>query len=300
MNRSPKFSIIVPHHDEVIMLKRLLSSIPVREDIQVIVVDDFSSDKSRAELKKVSNKWPSYEFYFLNENHGGGAARNYGISKAVGSYLIFADSDDFFLPSFNDILDSVDNNYDIYYFNAISLDSVNLTVRNRNQRLNSWISQYLVEGNEQNLRFLFGEPWCKIIRRSLINDNNIFFEETKIHNDTYFSYMIGFHAVNIKVINICGYVIIDRKTSVSKKFSDDRLIMRTRIFFQKNIFLKKNKLKITDRLFLSSYWEYIKRLQLGKCFQMNKNLGISNYDFFRMTFSIIVQETKNVIQKVFH
>lgn len=298
MNIYPKFSIIIPHHNEISLLKRLMITVPDRKDIQVIVVDDCSNTENRRDLEKLSLEYPSYEFYFLKENQGGGAARNFGLSKAQGSFVVFADSDDFFLPSFNDILDSVDESFDIVYFNAISLDSLNFSIRKRNQRLNSWISKYFKDGNEKNLRFLFGEPWCKIIKRSVIYTNKIQFEETKIHNDTYFSYMIGYYAENIKVIDVCGYVIVERKSSVSKKVSDDRLIMRTKIFFQKNLFLKKNNLKIVDRLFLSSYWEYLKSFQIRKCFQMNQILGISKTNFICITLNIVFQETSNILSNL--
>ncbi len=292
---NPKFSIIIPHHNEVDLLKRLIATLPKRLDLQVIIVDDFSDLTSQQQLQYIKSENPTYEIYFLPQNKGGGGARNFGLTKAIGDFIIFADSDDFFLPSINEILDSIDKNYDIVYFNAISLDTANFHIRKRSKRLNNWIKEYRRNGDEKNLRYLFGEPWCKIINRSILNNHDILFDETKIHNDTYFSYMSGFYAQNIKVLDICGYVITERKTSVSKKVSDDRLYLRAKIFFQKNIFLESNNLGIIDRLFLSSYWEYLKHFDIRKSIQLNKMLGISISRFFQISLRIIYQEICHIL-----
>lgn len=295
MTDGPKFSIIIPHHNEVDFLKRLINTLPKRADLQVIIVDDHSDLKSQQQLRLIEFENPTYEIYFLQENKGGGGARNFGLSKALGDFILFADSDDFFLPSINEILDSTEDKYDILYFNAISLDASNYNIKKRSKRLNNWVKLYQKTGDDKNLRYLFGEPWCKIIKRSIITDYSITFEETKIHNDTLFSYMIGFYANETKVLDTCGYVITERDSSVSKRVSDDRLFLRTKIFFQKNVFLETNNLKIIDRLFLSSYWEYLKHFKFQKFFQLNNNLGISMIKFSSLTLKILFQETAQFI-----
>lgn len=290
MKTTPKFSIIIPHYNEVELLKRLISTLPKRDDLQVIIVDDCSNPKKQQQLRHMWSENTAYEIYFLSENKGGGAARNLGLSKARGKFILFADSDDFFLPSINQILDAVDETCDIFYFNAISLDASNYHIEKRSKRLNKWIKEYQKNGNEKNLRYLFGEPWCKIVRRSILSDNCVLFEETKIHNDTFFSYMVGFYAKNIKVLDVCGYVITERATSVSKKVSDDRLFLRAKIFYSKNIFLKSKNLRIIDRLFLSTYWEYLKHFEIKKIVQLNSRLGISIAKFVHIFFKILYQE----------
>lgn len=295
MTTDPKFSIIIPHHNEVDFLKRLINTLPKRTDLQVIIVDDSSDIKFQQQLHLIEFENPTYEIYFLKENKGGGGARNFGLSKALGDFILFADSDDFFLPSINEILDSIEDKYDIIYFNAISLDASNYNIKKRSKRLNNWIKQYQKTGDDKNFRYLFGEPWCKIIKRSIITNNGITFEETKIHNDTLFSYKTGFYANKTKILDTCGYVITERDSSVSKKVSDDRLFLRAKIFFQKNVFLETNNIKIIDRLFLSSYWEYLKHLEFQKFIQLNNKLGISMIKFLSLTLKILFQETAQII-----
>lgn len=297
MKTNPRFSIIIPHYNEVDLLKRLIITLPKRPDLQVIIVDDCSNSKSQQLLYLIWSDNPTYEIYFLSDNKGGGGARNFGLSKALGDFILFADSDDFFLPSINEILDLIDESCDILYFNAISLDSLNYNIKKRSKRLNTWIKEYQKNGDEKNLRYLFAEPWCKIIKRSILYDKGILFEETMIHNDAFFSYMIGFYARNVKVLDICGYVITERAISVSKKVSDDRLFLRAKIFLQKNIFMEKNNLKIIDRLFLSSYWEYLKHFEIRKFIQLNNKLEISMTKFLQISLRIFYQEIYHIIFK---
>lgn len=53
---------------------------------------------------------------------------------------------------------------------------------------------------------------------------------------------------------------------------------------------------IVDRLFLSSYWEYLKKLELNKLLKLNNQLGISTIDFLSLTIRIIFQELGNLIR----
>ena len=98
------FSIIIPHHDIPQLLERCLKSIPIKEDLEVIVVDDNSNPK----LVDFNN-FPGMErkdTTCILDKKGGGAgyARNVGMKHANGKWLIFADADDFFTDYFYDII----------------------------------------------------------------------------------------------------------------------------------------------------------------------------------------------------
>lgn len=243
------YSIIIPHYNTPNLLQRLLNSIPQRNDLEIIVVDDNSKANTvdfehfpginRGDVKVVFDK----------KGGGGGYARNIGLSYATGERVIFADSDDFFNYCFNDILDEYSNSeYDIIYCKANSLDSIYYTNTYRTEHLNSYIDHFF-DGDktaELNLRYLFGEPWCKIIRSKIITRNNIKFDETSIHNDTTFSYLCGFYAETITVDKRAIYCVTSREGSVSKQVSEAKKLERISVFSRSYMFFKKHGIKVKE------------------------------------------------------
>jgi glycosyltransferase involved in cell wall biosynthesis len=92
----PVFSVIVPTHDRLELLKRTVESIRKQSfrDFEIIVVDDGSVDGTRDWLKANDN----YLRGIVQPNGGPGTARNTGARAASGRYLAFLDSDDFWFP----------------------------------------------------------------------------------------------------------------------------------------------------------------------------------------------------------
>ena len=203
------YSIIIPHYNIPDLLGRCLRSIPQRDDVQVIVVDDNSpgNEKFLETVPELSRK--NVEFYVTDAGKGAGHVRNVGLSHAKGKWLIFSDSDDFFVDDFNEILDEyVDNPNDVIFFNIISCDCYNKEKRYASKK-DRLFEQFNITGNEMLFRAGYTDPWGKIIRRSLVVDNNIAFQETKGHNDLLFSVITGVKAKTIEVVNkpIYWYVI---------------------------------------------------------------------------------------------
>lgn len=273
------YSIIIPHYNIPHLLKRCLWSIPKRDDTQIIVVDDKSSDDNIQILKSLEIEYNYVSFIYSETNGGGGRARNLGLSKAKGKYVLFADSDDFFNYCINKILDKYKSQvFDIVFLNANYIDSESYLTTNRYPVINRLMNSYERTHDTTKLRFLFGEPWCKIIRKDLIETHHIHFDETSIHNDTKFSYMIGFYASIIIVDNIAIYSLADRTQSVSKGQSNEKLLTRVKIFSEKNRFLKDNNIPIFDNLMLSSFKFYLRKHDfhhLNECFNITLFYGFS-------------------------
>lgn len=97
-----KVSVIVPVYNSEKYLRDCLDSLvnQTLKDIEIIVVDDASTDKSMEIIMEYKNKYPSMIKVFQNEqNKGQGASRNVGISLATGEYIGFLDSDDYVAPT---------------------------------------------------------------------------------------------------------------------------------------------------------------------------------------------------------
>ena len=74
------YSIVIPHYNSPNLLQRMLDSIPQREDIQVIVVDDCSTRQNVELLKQCHHS--NLEIVYLPENKGAGYARNIGSIRS--------------------------------------------------------------------------------------------------------------------------------------------------------------------------------------------------------------------------
>lgn len=113
-----KVSLIIPVHNKAKFLERCLDSVlkQNRESVQVIVVDDGSTDGSA----EICDKY-GFETYHT-ENQGVSAARNLGISKAEGDYVAFLDADDFLAKNaLESMVKNTQSGYNIYQFGQYRL-----------------------------------------------------------------------------------------------------------------------------------------------------------------------------------
>lgn len=105
MGYNPKISIIVPVYNCEGYLERCLDSIRKQtyENIEVITVDDGSSDRSAEIAKSYAEKDTRFHYYY-KKNGGVSSARNYGLDRITGDYIGFVDGDDEILPDMYETL----------------------------------------------------------------------------------------------------------------------------------------------------------------------------------------------------
>lgn len=249
MESAVNYSIIIPHKNIPNLLARCLSSIPQRQDLEIIVVDN-NSDPNIVDFDLFPGKERNdVTIIFDKESKGGGHARNVGLKNAKGKNVLFADADDFFNYCINDILDKYSSEiFDVVYFRANSVDTEFYTISHRARLLNSLIDLY--DSNENyalfHLKYSFGEPWCKLVKRSFIEEHYISFDETPIHNDTKFSYLVGYYAKNIKIDKHAIYCVTTREGSVSKLIDEKRRLARIQVFVERERFLINHHINPVD------------------------------------------------------
>lgn len=208
------YSFIIAHKNTPALLERCLNSIPERENIEIIVVDDNSD-----ETKKPKTNHSRARIIYLDqkESKWAGHARNIGMKQASGKWLLFPDADDFYLDNFLDVLDQyADKNIDILFFNIDSVDSETLQPTNRNELLQELHKKYdRAKDVLDALKYRMHGNWFKMFQRDFIINNNIFFEEVIKGNDTLFSFLTGYLAQNIAVDHRSLYVLTYHKESMS-------------------------------------------------------------------------------------
>lgn len=100
MDGKPQVSIIIPVYNAEKYLRDCVTSVLNQgyENIEVIAVDDGSRDLSASILAELKSQSSVMSIYTL-PNQGVSVARNFGINKAHGKYVLFLDADDLFLPN---------------------------------------------------------------------------------------------------------------------------------------------------------------------------------------------------------
>lgn len=241
---NPTYSIIIPHYNIPDLLMRCLKSIPVSEDIQVIVVDDDSPDadtylESYPELSR-----PYLDFIRAPKNGGAGYARNIGLDYAKGKWLMFADADDFFVEGMQEMLSPYfDSSFDVIYFRrkVVKSENINCEVE-KGIYLKKNIDKYFQTGDEWIIRTGFSPPYAKMVRRDFVVRNRIRFEEVKYSNDCFFSTCIGIYAKTIEVVDKVLYYNTQRSGQITENYCQkpDELRIRSEVHFNIDKFLMQN------------------------------------------------------------
>lgn len=233
------FSIIIPHKNIPHLLQRCLNSIPQREDISIFVVDD-NSDPSIVDFDTFpgSNN-PQCKIIRTFEGKGAGFARNVALNQADSRWILFADCDDFFTDKLSTFLDKYkDSKADVVYFFNETIDNETNLPLSQDKKVEKLIPLCLQKQNYDPLRYLSHNPWCKMVKLSLIREHNIQFQEVKASNDVWFSTLVGYHAKDIKVCEIPIYTRTVRQGSLQYSLNKDALLSRIQVGYKVNRFLK--------------------------------------------------------------
>lgn len=204
------FSVIVPVYNTAPYLRECLDPLcrPGDSDTEIIAVDDGSSDGSAAILHEYAERFAG--FFPVRQNHGGAAkARNTGLDRAKGKYILFLDSDDSLAPGALNRLRSLleKEQYDIIEFDSVSFDSrtpLSERVFSRPQRGRC---RGAVEGTGQ---FLFSEwvrtfffrtsPCFRVYSADFLRNSGLRFREDIFFEDAEWTPRVFRHARKVKYI----------------------------------------------------------------------------------------------------
>lgn len=182
MDNTIRISVIIPVYNTEEFLGACLDTLFLQKyrDVEFVLVDDGSTDGSRALCEKYAAK-DSRFVVISKENGGPSSARNLGIEKARGEYITFVDSDDFVdVCAYEKIAALLDNHDDpdVLVFGAnlvpdFAPEYLYRMVNTRDMVYDSFTPEVLFE--EVGARpFL----WLQVVKRSLLMDNNIKMDET--------------------------------------------------------------------------------------------------------------------------
>ncbi|MFH0264237.1 glycosyltransferase family A protein [Vibrio rumoiensis] len=222
------FTIVIPHYNNISGLKRLFDSIPDSSFIEVILVDDRST-KIKLDDVIHSQSFVNFKFFSNEEkNKGAGSCRNIGLNHASGKYILFADSDDFFLQdAFTSLVEIIKYkpDYDIYFLKPTSLSLITGLDSDRHIYYCKLVDDYLETGSDE-IRFNFHVPWSKVYLKEFLLVNSITFDEVIASNDVMFSLKSGHLAKNIIACDNSIYCVTRGESSLTVTYTNS--IMRSR------------------------------------------------------------------------
>lgn len=225
-----KLSIIIPMYNAEkyigICLDSILDSNLLKEEYEIVIVNDGSQDKSSEIAQDYASRYSNVT-YLTQENQGQSTARNYGIKTCQGEYVWCVDADDKLisaqLPKLIDALDEYEN-LDIL---AVQLQNVT----EEGKYLDIECTQPLVEHNriisgvEAVISGYIPSSICAlIVRRELFVENDIFFVKGITHQDVELTYRLMPHAKFVMFSNIIPYLYIYHPNSTSKSLIPEKKI----------------------------------------------------------------------------
>ena len=174
-----KVSVIIPVYNQENLVIKCLQSIPKRQDIEIIVVDDASTDNTREKLIEYRNlTYNDLRLVLCAENHGVSHARNLGMDRARGQYILFIDSDDYIIGgNFNTIVDNYvyKNKYDMIFYNIVTNGNFLFEANKQNYKTRCGCYKFIKKDYIGNLKFPKGINYAedKMFYTELIKRNPV-------------------------------------------------------------------------------------------------------------------------------
>lgn len=205
----PKVSIIVPIYNVEKYLERCINSLigQTLDDIQIILVNDGSTDNSGEIAKEYAIKHQDKIMYLEKENGGLSDARNYGLPYATGEYIAFLDSDDYidkeaykamYDKAKQENADYLECDFIWEYPNKLKEDK---RVDYKNKK--------------EMLAFVRVVAWNKLIKREVIEKNKLEFPKGLRYEDVEFTYKLIPHLNKVSYIDKYFIHYTQRENSIA-------------------------------------------------------------------------------------
>lgn len=227
-----KLSVVIPIYNAKRYLRRCINSlvkqIEDNDSVEVILVDDGSTDGSQDICKEYTDKY-RYINVIHQKNSGEGAARNAGIRVANGKWLSFVDADDFVDDNFiKYIFNSFDDKSNVIMFKMIEERNVNKKsivndtekiVYYHKKSMDMIIKKCLLAKQLDNYKSNIRSACSRIFRTEWIMEKNIFFDEgVRIGTDFLFMLRVYSSAYEIKCVDSTIYHYCINSDSIINKY----------------------------------------------------------------------------------
>lgn len=239
----PKVSIIVPFNNGKKYLKNCLNNLININyvDYEIILIDDFSKDNSEEIAKKYKN---TKFFYTTEETIGVGNARNLGIEKARGKYIMFVDVDD-------SIDKNLLKNLEKYIDKNVEMIKYKMKIIGEKEVCADGPVFDLINGEDGFNKLCFEDkyldsPCLYLIKKELFERTNLKFEKNVYHEDFGLIPELLVNARTIVSTNIYGYSYFQSENSIMRNADYSKRIKKVndKFFLYDNLSRKIRDMKL--------------------------------------------------------
>ena len=250
-----QISIIIPVYNVEKYIFKCLRSVLSQADetVEIILIDDGSTDNSVEVCRDTIKETHANVVFLCQENRGLSASRNRGIKVARGKYVMFLDSDDELdsgtIQTLENYIDKF-HDTDLFYYDARIVDEIgDSEKRNSYNRKGLIPSECEIKGVEY-----FGKYYAEtlivsaclcLIRRSVLIDNNLLFDEGRLYEDNVFSFNLLLASNKVCYLPYDLYIRRYRQNSITVRQIKEKDIVD--ICFVIYRFLEKEKAIISYR-----------------------------------------------------
>ena len=220
-----RFSIIIPVYNVEKYIDRCLDTVMHQtfDDYEVIVVNDETPDNSMQIVQKYVDEFPGKIQVIHQKNTRQGGARNNGVSRAKGEYLLFVDSDDYVALNMLETLDAKlkEQPCDILGFRHI-------TVTPEGKELYEYSDEFLKPGiydpsENKEIVMLACQPWGKAFRCSFYVESKFLFPEKMLYEDAVTRVLYASAASVVLCEDKLYYYVQSPNSSIRRTISDKML-----------------------------------------------------------------------------
>lgn len=216
-----KISIIVPIYNAEKTLERCIESVRKQtfQDYELILVNDGSTDASGNIIEHYC-KIDSKIIGINQENNGVSVARNQGIEKAQGEYILFVDSDDMIPENYcEEIINALkENKEEVFVWTDTLIKEGDRVIKRRRRSNNIRTRKDIMKFSQEGL---LNQPWCKLYNREVIVSNKIQFRpKQQIAEDLEFNltYLQAIGNQEICIIDKTHYIYVRQNDSLDNRY----------------------------------------------------------------------------------
>ena len=237
----PLISVIVPVYNAGLSIEKCAKSILTQtfSNLELILIDDGSTDNSLFICRSLASQDARITVRHQS-NQGVSKARNLGISISKGEWIAFVDADDYLyeyylsgllmqttdcelvIGGYNKVLLSEKKEFPGVLFPEMVLSKSNVDCQEISDKV-----------------LLYGTPWGKLFKSSLIKENNIIFPVNfTLHEDHIFFYETLLHTNNIRLTRNYGYNYVNYGTETLSRKKAIPSDLKCNAFYQLSEMLK--------------------------------------------------------------